>query len=219
MGRPALPRRRQRSRVEEARAQLDEARARMYHDVVLEAAEHVFGARGYDDATMRDVAREAGISLKTLYATFPGKRDLYREIQTVRGRAFMGAVDAAVAEGSGAFDRLSRAARAYVDFLVAHRDWLRIHLQERIGWGLGPAAGEDTQLWRTGIESFAQIVRAGIEEGAFHRGDPETLARMGIAVMQVQLARALEGGGADADALADEIVLHLSRLLCRDPAA
>ena len=207
------------TRAQEARAQIDEARARIYHDLVLESAEHVFGAKGFEEATMREVAHEAGISLKTLYATFSGKRELYREIQSLRGRAFLERVSVAMQAGGDASERLSRAARAYVDFLLDHPDWLRIHLHERISWGLGPATGEGTELWRDGVESLAAIVRDGVAEGVFHPGDPETLAMMGIAIMQVQLSRAVELGERDAERLADEVLLHLRRLLCRTQAA
>lgn len=203
------------SRADEARAQLDEARARIYHDLVLESAEAVFGAKGFDEATMREVAQEAGVSLKTLYATFAGKRELYREIQNLRGRAFLERVGAAVEGGVDAFDRLARATRAHVDFLLEHPDWLRIHLHERISWGLGPGGGAGTELWRAGVDHLAGIVRGGIEEGAFHPGDPEAMAMMGIAIMQVQLSRAIELGETDAERLSDEVLLHLRRLLSR----
>ena len=98
----------------------DDARARMYHQLVFESAECVFGRRGFDGAAMQDIASEAGISLKTLYATFPGKRELYDEIQKVRGNAFVEWVLAASALGADPLDRLDRWARAYVDFLLEH---------------------------------------------------------------------------------------------------
>jgi AcrR family transcriptional regulator len=192
----------------------------MYHDLVLESAEQIFGDKGFEDATMREVAQEAGISLKTLYATFPGKQDLFAEIQAVRGRAFLERVTDAVAAGSDALGRLTRAVRAYADFLLEYPNYLRMHLRERISWGLGPAPeGEGSELWRDGVESFASIVRSGIEEGVFHPGDAETMATMGVAIIQVQLSRAVEAGESDADRLADEVLLHLRRLLCRAPSA
>ena len=58
-------------------------------------------------------------------------------------------------------------------------------------------------------------MRAGIEEGASHPGDPEAMAMMGIAIMQVQLSRAIELGESDAGRLSDEVFLHLRRLLGR----
>jgi AcrR family transcriptional regulator len=207
------------TRADQARAQIDEARARIYHDLVLESAEQLFGAKGFEEATMREVAQEAGISLKTLYATFPGKQDLYREIQSLRGRAFLERVGAAVEQGSDPLDRLARATRAYVDFLLEHPNWLRIHLHERVSWGLGPATGEGTELWRAGVDNLAGIVRDGVAEGSFHPGDPDAMAMMGIAIMQVHLSRALELGEKDAERLANEVLLHLRRLLCRSEGA
>ena len=68
---------------------LEAARTRMYHDLIFECAERVFAEKGFDESTMQDVASEAGISLKTLYATFPGKNEIYTEIQAVRGMAFL----------------------------------------------------------------------------------------------------------------------------------
>ncbi len=206
------------TRAEAARAQLDEARARMYHDLIIDAAEQVFGAKSFEEATMREVAQEAGISLKTLYATFPGKADLYREIHALRGRAFLERMGSAMQRGESTLERLESGMRQYVDFLLEHENWLRIQLQQRISWGLGPAEGIGTELWREGVESFARVVKAGIDEGAFHEGDPLALAAMGIAIMQVQLALAMEAGVRDAERLTSEILVHLRRLLCRpDP--
>ncbi len=202
------------TRAEAARAQLDEARARMYHDLILESAEQVFGAHGFEEATMREVAQEAGISLKTLYATFPGKQELYREIHAVRGRDFLARMEAAM-QGSDTLERLEKGMRAYVDFLLEHENWLRIQLHQRISWGLGPAEGIGSELWREGVESFARVVEAGIAEGVFHESDPQAMAAMSIAIMQVQLARAVEAGAPDAGRLAGEILVHLRRLLCR----
>jgi AcrR family transcriptional regulator len=65
---------------------LEAARTRMYHDLIFECAERVFAEKGFDESTMQDVASEAGISLKTLYATFPGQdRDLGRDPGGARG--------------------------------------------------------------------------------------------------------------------------------------
>ena len=67
------------------KTRLEEARARMYRDLVEEAAEHVFAQKGFDDATMQEIAAEAGVSLKTLYATVPGKHELYEAVVEARG--------------------------------------------------------------------------------------------------------------------------------------
>ena len=75
-----------------------EARREMYRRVITEAAEAVFSEKGFADARMSDVALEAGISLKTLYATFTGKLELFEAIRAVRIEEVM-ALSVAVSEG------------------------------------------------------------------------------------------------------------------------
>ena len=59
------------------RSPIASARAEMYRAVVLDAAERVFGQGGYHASKMQDVAREAGISLNTLYGAFASKRAVF----------------------------------------------------------------------------------------------------------------------------------------------
>ncbi len=47
---------------------------------ILDAAEHVFGWKGYQQTTMEAIAREAGISVGTLYNLFKSKEDLYGQV-------------------------------------------------------------------------------------------------------------------------------------------
>jgi AcrR family transcriptional regulator len=202
----------------QAESRLKGARERMYHDLIFESAEQVFGARGYEQTTMQELATEAGISLKTLYTAFPGKRELYDEIQAVRGRVFVDQVTAATREGNDAIDRLDRLVGAYVGFLFDHTDWLQIHLRERVAWGLGPLEEEADGYWQRGLANMLDTIRGGIDEGVFHEGDSETLAMMATAVMQVQISRAVARGEADPAATTAEINLMLQRLLCT-PAA
>ena len=69
-----------------AASRLEDARARMYQDLIFESAETVFGEHGFENATMQQIASEAGVSLKTVYGSFPGKQDLYEAIMILRGR-------------------------------------------------------------------------------------------------------------------------------------
>lgn len=195
------------------------ARERMYRDLVFESAEHVFADRGFGAATMQDIAREAGVSLKTVYLAYPGKRELYAEIHATRGREFVEQVRGALDGGGSPLDALDRGVRAYVDFLVHHADFLRIHLREGRAWSL-PPSGIGQPFWKDGVAGFVSVLERGMRDGTFHRGDPELLAMMGIAIMQVPLARRAHGiAEADAAALADEILLPLRRLLCSDDAS
>src|SRR5689334_17972891 len=45
---------------------------------IREAAKTLFVEQGYVATTIRDIAREAGVGERTVYAAFPGKADLFR---------------------------------------------------------------------------------------------------------------------------------------------
>lgn len=198
-------------RKTEPRSRLETARERMYRDLVFESAEHRFAEQGFEDTTMQEIAGEAGISLKTLYAHYPGKNELYAEIQQVRGEEFVAHVMQTEAPGDSALDSLERGVQAYVDFLVDHPDFLKIHLRERHAWAL-----QVREEAVDGLGIFVAIIERGIEEGTFYAGNPELLARMGIALIQVPLADWTGGiGEEDAKSVAEVILVALRRLLCR----
>ncbi len=49
---------------------------------IIEAAERIFFTKGYDHATMDDVAKEAEFSKRTVYVYFNSKEQIYFEIMT-----------------------------------------------------------------------------------------------------------------------------------------
>jgi AcrR family transcriptional regulator len=202
------------SAVAESGSRRDDARARMYHDLIFESAEFVLGEKGFDHATMQDIASEAGISLKTLYTHFAGKQEIYEEVQRVRGAAFVDYVLAATAVEADPEERLSLWARAYVDFLFAHRDWLHVHLQIRTSWGLRPTEDYAERYWQQGLDGVGGILASGIQTGVFHEAHIDRMAAVVLAIMQVQVAQAVEAKESAADEIADEIMVQLRRLLC-----
>ena len=205
------------SSIKKKNSNLEAARSRMYHDLIFECAERVFAEKGFDECTMQDVAAEAGISLKTLYATFPGKNEIYAEIQAVRGMAFLERVRSA--NEGGALEKFEAGLRAFVSFLIDHDAYRKILLREGQAWGLDPAAENTREYWRAGVAHVAAVLRQGMDEGVFHEGDPELLAASVFAVMQVQLAGRLfrAGNQPDVDEIARGTLQILRRMLCVDP--
>ena len=108
------------------KSNLAAARVRMYHDLVFECAERVFAQEGFAESSMQDLAAEAGISLKTLYATFPGKDDIYREILSERGKGLLAAIGEAREAGGTATERLRIGIRGVVAYLTEHEQFFRI---------------------------------------------------------------------------------------------
>ena len=198
-----------------AGSRLDDARTRMYRDLIFESAEFVFGQKGFEGATMQEIAAEAGVSLKTVYASFPGKQEIYHEIMTVRGREMNRAVSAARELASTPVERLEAGARAFVHYLFEHGDWMRIHVRSRLSWAVKPEDAVAGALWEEGQQAYARVLREGIEKGLFWDEDPLELAIIVQALTKVHVSHAVECGETDADVVADRLVARLQRLVCK----
>ena len=173
------------------------AREDLYRQLILEAAERCFAEKGFDAAKIEEIAAESGLSLGTLYSVFAGKPDVMRAVHATRNREILAASAAAADTAAGPAEQLLATVGAYVDFFVGHPDYLRIHLRGGHAWGLaaaGSRGSSQAHAWEEGIDLYAGIFGRGIEGGVFHPGPPRLLARMMIAMQQVQLADWVERG-------------------------
>jgi AcrR family transcriptional regulator len=196
-----------------------EARREMYRKVITEAAEAVFAEKGFADARMSDVALEAGISLKTLYAIFNGKVELFDAIRSLRINEVM-TRSKAVSKGTPMEVVMNRV-RVSVEYLVANPHFLRIHLREGNAWAIRPETvpGDNPDRWHANMSEQAKTIQRGIDDGVFEPGDPELLVKMVSAVYQVQLADWLEREETGSpDVLVRRIQDYVKRLLCRESA-
>ena len=195
-------------------ARLADARARMYYDLIFEASEAVFGRKGYEGATMQEIADEAGVSLKTLYATYESKQNLYAQIRRERVGAFVVAMREAIESVDDPRDQIRALVETYPAFLLEREDWLRIHLRTRTAWAMRPADEEVAISWQESRDDFTRVLSEGMARGVFYEGDPEEMSVVIQTVMQIHMTRAVERGEQDPRALADAMMVHVDRLLC-----
>ncbi|MDG2308709.1 MAG: TetR/AcrR family transcriptional regulator [Candidatus Binatia bacterium] len=203
----------------EAKVRREQARTQMYQDLVLECAERLFSKSGFGQVTMRDIAVEAAISPKTLYAVFPGKDEIYAEVARRRSLVLLDALRTAMAGDDSTIERMRRGLHALVRFLVEHRAFFHIMMRESRSWGLLPT-GEASSSgdWRAGHRLQAELMQAGIDEGVFYDGDPELMAAISLSTTQVYLAAKLEGpGDPDSVAISEEIFDQVQRSLRKLP--
>ncbi len=172
------------------RKRLKEARRALYREAILDAAELEFAAHGYEQAKVTDIAKGAGVSLATLYGTFPKKHDVYRALQKDRLRRLMQEVGAQVLAARDPFERLRGGIEGYLRFHMEHPDYLRGQLREGVPWGTTDQlrTPEQTQAWQAGRVMMMTAFEAGMDEGWFVRDDPELCARTATAMSQVRLS-------------------------------
>lgn len=145
---------------ERARLQVDERRSQL-----LDLGLQLFTDHTYDELSVDDIARAAGISKGLLYHYFPSKRDFYVEV--VR-RAAGHLVERTVAAGVDASpDSLLHGLDAYLDFVEQHaRSFTAV---------MRGGVGSDAE-----VQAIVESVRAAIGDRIMDRlgvSDPPPLLR------------------------------------------
>lgn len=112
-----------RSRRDERRA---EEIARRRGDI-LSAAAAVFGAKGFHDAQISDIAAAAEVSRASIYAMFEGKHELYAKVISTAAKTIESTVHAAVERLDDPAERLLGVIDSLLECYEAHLDLLRIY--------------------------------------------------------------------------------------------
>jgi AcrR family transcriptional regulator len=84
---------------------------------LLVAAIELFGAQGYHDTSMEDIADEAGVTKPVLYQHFPSKRELYVELLEGVGRDLSATMAATVGRETAPSQRVRAVFVAYFRFV------------------------------------------------------------------------------------------------------
>lgn len=139
-------------------------RSKRTEQQILNAALRVFARDGISRSRIADIAAEAGISTSTLYEYYKSKEDLAYDVPSLHLASFFDSYRLAVADKSGARDRLLTYLSMSADFAREHADWARLFYLE-----IWPSVFvSDTEL-RHSVDDFARVViyliRQGVDEG------------------------------------------------------
>lgn len=95
---------------------------------ILQAAETVLGAHGVANTTMAKVAKQAGVSVGTLYNYFADRDELIRVLHQTRRQQFYETLSKVIEDTHAeAFEvRLTSVIQSFIDQFESHRDFMRI---------------------------------------------------------------------------------------------
>jgi AcrR family transcriptional regulator len=145
--------------------------------VILAAAVDNFQARGYHGTSIRDIARDAGMTPASIYHHFPSKQHILQHIMEVVLKDVLSLTNSAVM-------RAGRSPAEQLDALM--RAWALFHTQRRAEALIG--ASEIRSLDDVGYrivvalrdqqeQMFREIIDRGVAEGAFTTAFPREAAR------------------------------------------
>lgn len=112
---------------------MDPERRAEKENLILDAAERVFAARGYAATAVKDVAREAGVATGTVYLYFPGKEELFLALLDRGTRAVLEGIVRARQGKPDVIAKLAASLVGAVRAFSAHRDLARVALLQAPG--------------------------------------------------------------------------------------
>lgn len=191
---------------------------------ILDAAERVFGQKGFHSATLKEVADQAEFSVGALYAFFEGKDDLFAQVLERQGRALLDSMQKAVAGSSSARDQLHHVVDASVSYFQERPDFYRLFQRELGGatWAMRASLNEaGFERYREVMSFEEQIFVAGAKSGELRGDDPEIAAALFSGLVQAYIAQWVFGldakGASKVDRLYPVERLHelIDRAFCR----
>lgn len=173
---------------------------------ILAAARAVFVRRGFERATMQEIADEVGLSAGAIYRYFPSKESLITTACAAAADGYMAAFDSET-DPRGGLELLLGGGRAVWDVLFGPEgdDALRMNLEATVAGVRDPEVigAHLRQQMAAEIDHMAQIVRRAQREGSLSSDvDAATLGALLLAVTQgVHVLNGQLQGGVDVDAV------------------
>ncbi len=148
---------------------------------LLDAAEEVFGTKGFHDTTLKEIADLAEFSVGSVYSFFENKDDLFLSVFLRRGEEMLPGMQAIIDEGGSATEQLHRLVDFEVEFFRRHPHFGRLYVRS------ASAAAPSTELpdspslshnFESAMQMQAGIFARGQKAKEFRDGDPVVLARL-----------------------------------------
>lgn len=138
---------------------------------LLDAAEALFGSKGYHATAVGDITRRAGVGQGTFYLYFEGKERVFRELIEDLSHRLRSALHVAVAEAPDRLEAEDAGLRAFLRFAAEHRTLYRIVFESQ---------SIDPELFRWYYEriavGYARALGEAMDRGEVRRLDAETVA-------------------------------------------
>lgn len=132
---------------------------------IIDAAEAVFAQKGFDQATMDDIASTADLSKGTLYLYFKSKDDLFIALASRISGHLVERFEE-MAEGSlPGVDTIRAMLGAYAEFLIARPQLFRVLTGRLISGAVMEHDSPSFQQHRSQVERIAKAFESAIERG------------------------------------------------------
>ena len=151
--------------------------------LMLEAAEGVFAAHGFDGSSIEEIAGRAEVAIATLYKHFGSKEAIFAALVEHRQDEFLREIEAFARRGDTAAVQLDRLVEGVFRYFDEHADTFRIYLGATNGfpWRIRSSLGERAfAKYQSFLGLLCHFIQAGMDASAWPTSDAQRLA---VAVM------------------------------------
>jgi AcrR family transcriptional regulator len=173
-------------------------------DQVLETATRLFTERGYDAASIRDLAAALAMRPSSLYHHFAGKQQILFAICFGLQSDFNAAIMPRFHQGKGPVETVQDVIGEHIRFSLARRGEVLVNTRERRSLPPELRAQVD-RLRRAYRDGLVAVIEQGRRQGLFAVEDPK-LAAMAVFDMVNGMFQWFQGDQADVDRIADAYV-------------
>lgn len=169
-----------------------QARARSRQQRILKAAATVISRRGYRDAVVEEIAREAETSKGGVYFHFPGKEAILLALLDHTAALLRRKVEKAIAEADDPVAKADAALRVLLHTLAGHRTLARVFAVEASG-----AGPQFTMRVAVIQDEFVALIReqldAAAAQGVIAAMDTTVVAQAWMGALDAVLLRYVTG--------------------------
>jgi TetR/AcrR family transcriptional regulator len=133
---------------------------------LLEAAEKVFVAKGFDGARVDEIAETAKVNKRMMYLYFGSKEAMYEHVIREQFRRFVAATRVACTADETPRQQAERIIRTYYYFLAENPGFVRLLGWETLHLGAHEGRALDALAAR-GVPALEAILQAGVQQGTF----------------------------------------------------
>lgn len=170
---------------------------------ILDASLRLFSERGFARTTVRDIARQAGITDAAIYYHFDSKRELLEAL--VEERGFLNSLQnlARLQADAPLQETLNWTVRGAINIMDENRNFLRLIIMEGLG-GDEAALEQYDRLLGLWESALGAVLKRYQEKGELPGNSPETVARHIIYTVLMTFQESLLGRHMSPRATADE---------------
>jgi AcrR family transcriptional regulator len=146
---------------------------------IAQAAKEVFAERGYQHATLEEIAQRAGMAKATIYLYYRNKDDLFLHVVEELVNMVTAATAQEATTGKPPLDKLYGMVRGKIEFYEREREFFRIYLSEKQGLEVAPKTPHKKavrEMYLQGVETLAGVIQEGIDTAVLRPLDSQRLA-------------------------------------------